>query len=164
MIVANRTLSSVVPAILSLLLSAGCGDKAADLQQTANKAQDVADEKIGAAEAKSDGVARDAQADADKKIAAAAASFTTLREDYRHSVTVRLADLDARIATKEADARAATGANRTRSEAKLVLIRSDRDAFKAAFSALDGESATTWDVARDHLDAEWTELTARVDG
>lgn len=150
-------------ALISLTLVVACADDAADMRQSANKAQTDANIKIDAAQANADQVIRTAQADADSTIAAERARFIALREDYRHATTVNLADLDKKVADIEAKAQSSTGAARTTLNASLAAIRVDHDAFMKDSAALESESASGWDAARERLDAEWKNLSNRVD-
>lgn len=154
--------------VLFLTLSAipliiACGDDAAELQRTADKAQAEANAKIAAAKTKADQDARNAQAEADKEIAAAEANFTTLREDYRHTVTINLVALDKKIADLKARAKKANGKEKVGLEAKVAAVEAKHDAFTKDYATLDTTVASSWDATRARLDAEWADLEAQVD-
>lgn len=154
--------------VLSIVLCAiplaiACGDDAAEMQRTADKAQVDANTAIAAARTKADQEARNAQAEADKKIAAMEANFTTLREDYRHTVTLNLVALDKKIADLKARAKKANGKEKAGLEARVAAVEAKYDAFTKDYSGLDTTVASSWDATRARLDAEWTELERQVD-
>lgn len=147
---------------IALLLGTGCND-AADLQKTANKAQNDADAKIDAAQAGATKESREAQAAADKTIAKADADFQALRESYRHERTTSLATLDTKVAALDAKALAAKGSDKEARDARLKVIRANREAFIKGYEALDSTDATRWDGEKASLEARWITLQASVD-
>lgn len=159
-----------------LLLTLGCdlnSDDASDMQKDANKAQEVANEKIveariDAAEAITDAradlseEARSAQANADQKFAAAEGDFRELRENYRHEKTLALVDLDAKIADLEAKALTANGNDKSRRESALRGIAQHRAAFTTGYDGLEQANASQWDAEKGRVERLWDTLQESV--
>ncbi|MDP2309593.1 MAG: hypothetical protein Q8P18_26470 [Pseudomonadota bacterium] len=154
--------SLLAASLLSLMLTTACGDEASDMQRSANKAQSEANVKIEDANAKADQEIRTAQAEADKTIAGERADFKTLREDYRHAMTIKLVEFDKKVADLDAKAKTANGNEKADLDAKLLAIRTHRDAFARDYETLENESAATWDATKERLDREWAELSAHL--
>ncbi len=176
----------VASVLLSIALTAACGDDASEMQREANRAQAEADAKIAATakdaneevneaqadanekidevNAEADQDIREAQAEADKEIADARADFRTLREDYRHATATKLVELDKKVANLEARALEANGEKKAELETKLKNVRAQREVFIKDYQSLDDVNASTWDATKARLDQEWAELERRVDG
>jgi hypothetical protein len=129
----------------------------AEQQKEQQAAQDNAEQQNRAARESAS-----AQADMNQKVAVAQVDFEKTREDYRHSKQTDLDSLDTKIAKLETKERTATGKTRDQLDSLLPTIRAQRASFAADFRALLSSSASTWDVAKDHLDKEWDSLSSAV--
>lgn len=156
--------SFLASALLCMTLTTACGEDAADMQRSANAAQDVANTKIDDVTADADQDIRTAQAAADKTVAAEWADFRTLREDYRHTTKINLVELDKKVSDIEARALKENGAKKADLEAKLKVIHADRDTFMNDYKGLEDETASTWDATKARMDARWSDLASRVEG
>ena len=124
-----------------------CDKSAADAQKEADKAQSEANTKTTSA-----------QVEADKKIADAKLSFAKTREDYRHDVQSKLDTLDKKIADLDAKAKTATGTAKSKLDANLTSLHTQRDLFAKDFGSIDRDTAATWDSSKMRLDKEWDAL------
>lgn len=147
---------------LAFLLHFAACDKAEELEQKAQTAQDVADAKSASAGDRADQAAREAQATADAVIADATADFSAMREAYRHKTTLALAELDRRVTVLEAKAAAAAGSEKTQRETSLKRIRSQRTAFSHDYHALGTATGASWDASVVRLDAQLAALEASI--
>jgi hypothetical protein len=158
----HRTTTFAIAAFVFALNSAACTD-AMDEQKKATTAKNEAADKINAANVEADKKVESATTEADRKIAEAQTSFLKLREDYRHKVTVNLVELDAKVDTLGVKLKTAGGKSKVDLDDKLKIIRLRRTEFAAAYTALDGASAATWDAMQMKLDKDWTLLKDLVD-
>jgi hypothetical protein len=154
-----RRLSQTLPLLLAL---ASC-DRASDLEDKANKAQQQADQRIAGMKANTREDIREVQAGADAKIASSEASFRTMREDYRHETTLKLVELDKKVADLDAKATTLSGTSRADLQARLKMIQASRGVFLEDYKSLDTVTGASWDATKARLDREWSDLSALVD-
>jgi regulator of protease activity HflC (stomatin/prohibitin superfamily) len=147
---------------LSLAFAAGC-NKASDEQHKADNARAEADNKVAEANRDATDKINAAQSEADKKVAEAQANFLKLREDYRHSVTDDLVSVDKKIADLEAKAKTAKAPEKSKIEAALPSIRSQREAVSNEYRSLELASAITWDDTKARVNKAIDDLKKAVD-
>jgi hypothetical protein len=145
-----------------LALAIGCV-RAEDEQRKADEARAEASEDIAEAQRTADLKSNAARAEAKSEVAEATANFAKLREDYRRDTSDKLVALDKEIADLEVEAKTATGKEKTELDAKLPLVRSQREAFMSEYNSLEAASATTWDAAKERADKAWDALKKTVD-
>ena len=157
----SNTTRSLLAALL--LLGAGCDDKASDMQEEADAAQNAANAEISDVKVDARQEVRAIQANADKDIATAEADFSAMREEYRHATTLKMVDLEKSIADLEARASKATGTARSTLETHITGIHTAHKVFMDDYATLDQASGATWDTTKARLDREWDDLKALVD-
>ena len=144
-------------------LAVACDKSGSEAQTQANEAQEKANREIAKAGNEANAKAVEAQSEADKKVAAAQADFAKAREDYRHKVQTDLDALNKTIDELDAKAMKATGKAKADLEARLPVLKAQRDAFVTDFRALQNSTAVTWDSMKARLDKELTDLKASAD-
>lgn len=144
-------------AVIALVLFGACDDSAEE-ERRMIAAQHEANGRIAAAAALTNQKARQAQLDADNKSAAAQASFLKARENYQQLVKNNLVDLDRNVTELENQAKTAPVKMRVDIQIVLRQLRTRREAYVNNASALEAESAATWDDAKARVDKQWAEL------
>src|SRR4030088_3062984 len=150
----SRHIASLSAMALLSGLYLACDKPGVAEQQQESKASEQAAKAKNEAEQQ----AQSAQAKAERDIAKARDDFDKSREDYLHGRRLDLDDLDKKIA--ELEAKATTGTSKAKSDidARLPVIRAQRDAFVRHMQAFGNATADNWDSAKANLDKEWDGL------
>lgn len=148
--------------LLLLTLAFAC-NRAANLEEAADKTQDKANAKIADVNSDANSEIRETRADADRKLAAIDVDITQMREEYRRDTAMKLVTLDQKVAEIATRATRATGSTKTDLDAKMTRIRTQRELFQRDFDALDKATGATWDDSRARLNDELDELKRLVD-
>lgn len=148
--------------LLLLTLAFGC-NRAANLEEAAEKTQDKADEKIADVHAEATSEMRETRADANEKIAAIDENIAKMRDDYRKDTAMKLVTIDQKVTELEAKAARSVGTTKTDLDAKVSRIKTQRALFQRDYEALDRVTGATWDDSRARLNDELTELNRLVD-
>ncbi len=106
--------------------------------------------------------AEQASQQATKDIAAARSDFEKTREDYLHARRIDVLDLNRRVAEIDEKASTAKGKEKTDLDARLAVIRPQRDAFVRHVEALYSTAPSSWDGDKANLDKEWDALNKAV--